>query len=93
MKVYQIDYDLRNRRDYQPLYQRIESYPMWCHPLESTWVIATESSAIQVRDHLKGAMDHDDGILVTRLKGEAAWDNLNPKVGNYLKDLLERQAA
>ena len=38
-------------------------------------------------------MDHDDGILVTRLKGEAAWDNLNPKVGNYLKDLLERQAA
>lgn len=93
MKVYQIDYDLRNRRNYQSLYERIKSYPFWCRPLESTWVVSTESSAVQVRNYLKGALDQDDGILVTRLEGEAAWDNVGLKVGSYLKDLLERKAA
>lgn len=93
MKVYQIDYDLRNQRNYQSLYDRIKSYQIWCRPLESTWVIATDSSATQVAEYLKGAMDRDDGILVTRLEGEAAWYNVAPDAGEYLKNLLERQAA
>lgn len=93
MKVYQIDYDLRNRRDYQSLYDRIQSYLMWCRPMESTWVIATDSNAAEVRDYLIGALDRDDGILVTRLEGEAAWYNVAPDASEYLKNLLERQAA
>lgn len=93
MAVYQIDYDLRKNRDYQPLYDRIKSYRAWCRPLESSWVIQTNQSAAQIRDHLFGAMDRDDGLLVTRLSGEAAWRNIDPKVADYLKKLLKRQAA
>lgn len=93
MKVYQINYDLRNKRNYETLYERIKSYKTWCRPLESVWVIATEDSAIQVRDYLHQAMDQDDGILVTQLNGEAAWYGVDPEVSSYLKNLLERQAA
>jgi hypothetical protein len=89
MSVYQIDYDLRKQRNYDALYDRIKSYGSWCRPLESTWVISTNRSAAQVRDYLKGAMDADDGILVTRLSGEAAWSNVEPDVSQYLKKMLE----
>jgi len=88
MKVYQISYDLRKQRDYDPLYERIKAYGNWCHPLESTWVITTTQSAAQIRDYLAGVMDQDDGLLVTRLQGEAAWRNLDDKVSSWLKDQL-----
>ena len=93
MKLYQIDYDLRKQRDYAALFDRIRSYGVWCHPLESTWVVATDQTAAQVRDYLAQAMDSDDGLLVTLLASEAAWMNLDPKVSQWLKEQLERRAA
>ena len=93
MKVYQVSYDLRKQRNYDALYERIKSYGSWCHALESSWVIVTTQSASQIRDYLKGAMDQDDGLLVTRLQGEAAWYGLDGERSNWLKQQLERQAA
>lgn len=93
MAVYQISYDLRKQRNYEPLYERIRSYGQWAHTLESSWVIVTNQSAAQVRDYLCGAMDQDDGLLVTRLKGEAAWFGIKDSVSDWLKQTLERQAA
>jgi hypothetical protein len=93
MKVYQIDYDLRKKRDYQALYERIQSYSNWCRPLESTWIISTTQSAAQICKYLTAVMDGDDGLLVTRLEGEAAGRNLGTKVSIYLKRQLETEAA
>lgn len=90
MKVYQINYDLRKQRDYQPLYDQIKSYGNWAHPLESCWIIASNKSAEQIRDELISVMDADDGILVTRLKGEAAWRQLNHEVDNEMTDWLKQ---
>ena len=93
MKVYQISYDLRKQRDYDALYERIKSYGTWCHVLESSWAVATNQSAAQVRDHLSQVLDQDDGLLVARLQGEAAWVGLSNKLSSWLKQQLERQAA
>ena len=93
MAVYQISYDLRKQRNYDALYERIKSYDNWCHALESSWVIVTSQSASQIRDYLKGAMDQDDGLLVTRLQGEAAWYGLDLERSNWLMQQLEREAA
>ncbi len=93
MKVYQIDYDLRKQRDYAALYDRIRAYGTYCHALESTWAIATDQTAAQVRDYLSQAMDKDDGLLVTLLAGEAAWVGLTTEAGSWLKQQLERKAA
>lgn len=93
MALYQINYDLRKQRNYEALYQRIKRYGTWCRPLESVWVIRTTESAAQVRDYLRGAMDADDGLLVTALTGEAAWSNLNGLGSDNLKLILQGRAA
>ncbi len=89
MKVYQINYDLRKQRNYEGLYERIKAYGTWCHPLESTWVIASNQTAMQIRDNLFQTMDHDDGLLVTRLSTEAAWHGLSEQNGQWLKRQIE----
>ena len=92
MKVYQINYDLRNQRSYEPLIDKIKSYGTWAHPQQSCWVISIEQTALQVRDALAGHMDNDDGLLVTRLHGEAAWQNLSSPVADWLKRELSQAA-
>jgi hypothetical protein len=87
--VHSIAYDLRAPgRDYSALYAAIKSYSTWCHPLESTWLVATSASAQTVRDHLQGFIDKNDGLLVTRLSGEAAWYGLSPEVSDWLRKQL-----
>jgi hypothetical protein len=93
MKLYQIDYDLRKQRDYAALFERIRNYGTWCHTLESSWVIATDQTAAQVRDYLYGSMDNDDGLLVTLLAGEAAWVGLSSEIANWFKQQMDRKAA
>ena len=93
MKVYQIDYDLRKQKNYEALHECIRSYKTYCNPLKSSWLIATNQTAIQVRDYLGAVMDNDDGLLVTRLYGEAAWYGLDDKTSNWLKTQIESCTA
>jgi len=92
MKVYQISYDLRNQRNYPALYEKIKSYGTYAHALESSWVIVTSQSAEQVRDSILSVMDSNDELLVTRLQGEAAWQNLTSELTHWLKSELNRAA-
>ena len=93
MSVYQINYDLRNQRNYEALYERIKSYPSYCHPLESCWIISSRRSAEEVRDHLSQVMDKDDGLLVTKLTGDAAWRNLGDKASRDINVTFDHKAA
>ena len=93
MKVYQISYDLRNQRNYAALYERIKNYGTYCQALESSWVVATQQSAAQVHDYLAQVLDNDDGLLITRLSGEAAWSGLDSNVSKWLKKQLETCTA
>jgi hypothetical protein len=93
MKVYQISYTLRKQRNYSGLYKRIHSYGTYCHPLESSWLIVTNQSAMQIRDFLIQAMDPDDSLLITRLQGEAVWEELGEKLSQWLKKQLSPHIA
>ncbi len=93
MALYQISYDLRKQRNYEALFERIKAYGSWCHALESSSVISTSQSAVQIRDNLLQAMDGDDGLLVARLSGEAAWYGLGETIRSWLKTQLEGAAA
>lgn len=96
MKVYQINYDLRNQRNYPRLISKIKTYGAYAKPLESCWVIATDQTSRQVWDNLASVIDADDGLLVTRLQGEATWNNLandsNGQVTEWLKKQLGQAA-
>jgi hypothetical protein len=92
-RIYLVSYDLRQPgRNYAALYDAIRSYDSWAHVMESTWAIATTSSASQVRDHLLSKMDANDRLIVSRQSGEAAWHNLVADVSSWLKINLERNA-
>lgn len=87
MKLYQICYDLRApERNYEELYKAIRSYGNWAHPLESTWIVQTMQSASDVAQFLRKYTDANDGLLVTRWDGEAAWYNVNAEAGEWMKN-------
>ncbi len=77
MPSFVISYDLRNKRDYEKLYEAIKSYGTWSHILESCWAVVTTKSATEIRKHLVQFIDKDDGIFISRSAGEAAWRNVS----------------
>jgi len=88
MSVYQINYDLRKKRDYQPLYDKLESYNGWCRPLESCYLICSNDPISQILNNLTQVIDKDDGIFVTQLTGLAGWEGLSKQAGEWIKKHL-----
>ena len=89
MKSYVIGYDLNTPgQDYTKLFDAIKSYGYWWHHLDSTWIIRTDKTAVQIRDHLKQFIDKNDELLVVGLTREAAWIGFNDKGSSWLKDNL-----
>ena len=87
MTCYIVSYDLRRQRDYASLYEAIKTYPNWAHITASTWAVVTNSSAIEVREYLRGFVDNDDRLFVIKSGLEAAWVNVICK-NEWLKENL-----
>ena len=84
-----ITYDLRKPgRDYSGLYTYLKSFPDWCHPVESVWLVKTEKSPKTVRDEAQKYLDDNDGLLVFRAAAPGAWTGLSDKISKWLKDNL-----
>lgn len=89
MKAYLIGYDLnKSGQDYTTLIEEIKKYKTWWHHLDSTWIVITESSATNIRNHLKDFIDQNDELLVVKLSSEAAWTGFNNKGSKWLKENL-----
>lgn len=74
MAVYMVGYDLlKPGQDYEDLINAIKSYGVWWHHLDSTWIIVTDETAIQVRDRLVQHIDSNDELLVASIGAPAAW--------------------
>ncbi|MFN4364763.1 hypothetical protein [Chryseobacterium hispalense] len=68
MALLLITYDLNNPgQNYEDLYNEIKSYKIWWHHLDSTWIIKTEKSVSQVRDHLGKYIDLNDELLIVKI--------------------------
>jgi len=63
MALYVLSYDLRNRRDYQKLYDALGKFKA-LKMLESLWCFNSDSTAKDLRDHFKSFIDNDDGLAV-----------------------------
>lgn len=78
MNLHLVTYDLRKPgRDYATLFAAIKTLGKAIKPLQSTWIVATNYTDAQIRDHLVKFMDPNDGLLVMGLKAEAAWQKLS----------------
>jgi len=91
MNTLLISYDLNTPgQDYAQLHEKIKSLGAWCHSLESTWIVTTSYTPVQVRDSLVSTIDRNDELLVMDLSGIAAWHGLSIEVSNWLKTNLEK---
>lgn len=89
MRTYLIGYDLNKPgQNYDKLIEAIKGYGTWWHHLDSTWIIKTNNSAVEIRDLLGKHMDTSDELLVVRLSGEGAWQGFNAEGSKWLKDNL-----
>jgi hypothetical protein len=76
MKSYIIGYDLnKTGQNYADLKNAIKELGgnNWWHCLDSTWIINSDLSAVEIRDILLLCMDNNDYLFVGQLDNQAAW--------------------
>ena len=89
MKTYLIGCDLgRPGQNYPELIEALKTFHLCWHHLDSVWIVKTDWSARQVRDHLKPHLDSTDELLVVELTGEGAWAGFNDEGVNWLTEHL-----
>lgn len=67
MALYFLTYDLRKSRNYQAIYDELESFNA-LRILESTWCFKRiNTSAKGLRDHFSQYVDSDDGLIVSEV--------------------------
>ncbi|EHP6399727.1 hypothetical protein [Klebsiella quasipneumoniae] len=78
MAAYIISYDLvkAGSKDYSNLYNAIKSLGKWAKVVESTWVVVSELSSVEIRDSLSLHMDAADRIIVVKSGNVGAWKNV-----------------
>lgn len=87
MGIYSITYDLRNKRDYEKLYEAIRAYSQenWAKPTESQWLIATNKTATQINSYLSNYVDEDDVVMVVKIdQNDCAAMNIRKEVAEWL---------
>ena len=89
MTTFVIGYDLnRPGQDYKSVFDAIKDIGSWWHCLDSTWIVKSNLTAVQVRDKLAVHIDANDKLLVAVLSGEAAWTGFDKDCSTWLKNNL-----
>jgi hypothetical protein len=90
MRVYSVNYDLKTPgRDYTGLYEELKRSPLWRHDLESTWLIATNETAAQIWERIKGHIDGNDRVLIVQA-GPDYFGWMAPDLWTWLKQKFTR---
>lgn len=84
-----IGYDLdRPGQNYKTLIDKLNEFGSHWHCLDSTWIVKTTMSAIQVRDLLRPLIDATDKILVLNVTNDmAAWAGFSNECSAWLKTI------
>jgi hypothetical protein len=64
------------------------SFTNWWHHLDSTWLVVTDKSPLDVANIIWGVMDSNDELLVIPVGKAAAWGGFNARGRQWLKDNL-----
>jgi hypothetical protein len=93
MTIFTVGYDEREGEDYTALIKALQGFSGWWHCLDSTWLIESNMSAIQIRDHLWPNMHKGDKLLVlyylpAKSGGQYAWQGFDKNCGEWLNNNL-----
>jgi hypothetical protein len=86
MRKILVSYDLMAPgKNYQPVYDYLESYTSWIKPLRSVYLLQTAKSVRAIRDDLKRLVDGNDKILAVDIT-YSGWATYNlPKASKWLR--------
>ena len=91
MAIYMITYDLHPPKgeNYERLFTALEAVGIgYWDCLDSTWLVITEKTAIEIRDELKQYLTDGDRLLVVRCGQGAAWLGFKDDCHTWLEDKL-----
>lgn len=82
-----VAYDLsKPEQEYAKLFETLKSQGTWWHGLDSTWLVKTDLSTVELRDALRPFLDANDALLVLDVtNGAAAWAGFPEPVGDWLR--------
>lgn len=84
---YIITYDLnKSGQNYNKLEETIKAYGAWAKIATTTFIIVTTESSEQIRNKLRATIDSNDKLFVAKLSGEAAWNGITQKIGEWLRN-------
>ncbi|MBI3853119.1 MAG: SinR family protein [Verrucomicrobia bacterium] len=84
-KVLIISYDLtKPGQSYEPLIQRIKGLGDWARLGGSAYLVFTQYTPVQVRDHLWAVIDKSDKIFVGTCPPPAAWEGMPKDVSDWI---------
>ncbi len=88
MTTYIIGYDIHPTKNesYDDLINAIKKLGSWWHHLDSTWVVVSDLTAVEIRDRIWKHMYKDDQLLVVKSGGVAAWNGFSDSGSKWLKD-------
>jgi hypothetical protein len=81
MAILSVSYDLREhgKHDYRHLEAAIKRFGVYCHALQSTWLIQTTSGPKEVYHYLKPYLGRTDSLLVVPVVFYAYWSQGLPQ--------------
>ena len=92
MPLYIVSYDLINKgnRTYQELYDALQSFTYWYHPMESTWFVESDLQSSGVYERLRPFVSDVDGLLVVEIKKDTHYNGwLSKKFWPWIKERLD----
>ena len=86
MATFLVVYDLNGpAQNYVGLEEAIKAITgNWWHHPDSTWIVAYDGAASELRDALKPFLEDEDDLLVAKMSGEGAWTGFSGSVSDWL---------
>lgn len=90
MPYFLVSYDLNTPgQNYSALYKELERYPAYWHYINSTWIIYSDKTAIDIAKHLRRFIDDNDQLIVVILGNDWASINFPSNYNDWLLSHLQ----
>lgn len=88
--IFIITYDLvEPGQRYQELIDLIKKNPGWAKLCDSSFLVKSEMTAVQLRDSLKVVLDSNDKLFVGKVTAPAAWAGMSDEVSKWILEELK----
>jgi hypothetical protein len=90
VSTYLVGFDLDSPgQDYRGISKRLQELSAWWHNLDSTWLVKTEMTSVQLRDDLSKLLDANDKLLIIDVTGRpAAWSGFSDRASAWIKQWM-----